>query len=348
MFAFRASVAAVMALSILRGEQSAPLIPLQNRRVAVIGFGNQGHAHALNLRDSGIQVLVGSRPNSSSGRVACQNGFQCLNIEEAVGQADLVILALPDEVQPDVFRDSIEPNLHQGATLGFLHGFAVRYGLLQLPHNVGVILVAPKGPGTTLRQRFVDGQGIPCLMAVHQDSGAGDARAIALAWARGIGCARAGVIETTFAHETETDLFGEQAVLCGGMTHLILAAFEELVSAGYPPELAYLECCHEVKQIADLVYSRGLAGMMKAISNTAEFGAYQAGPALIDDEVRHRMRILLKNIQDGSFASQLREEYIAGFAKFLERRHALANHPIEAAGESIRSLIPWLKEESRS
>jgi ketol-acid reductoisomerase len=334
-----------MAVCILSGEQSAPLTPLQNKVVAVIGYGNQGHAHALNLRDSGIQVVVGSRSEGSSGKLARESHFQCVSIEEAARRADLVVIAVPDEVQPEVFAASIEPNLRPDATLGFLHGFAIRFGLIRPPKGIGAILVAPKGPGTILRHRFVAGQGIPCLMAIHQDSSAGDARAVALAWAQGIGCARAGIIETTFADETETDLFGEQAVLCGGMTGLILAAFEELIRAGYPPEIAYMECCHEVKQIADLVYARGLAGMMKAISNTAEFGAYQAGPFLIDDEIRQRMRNILTNIRNGSFASHMRDEYTAGFAKFNQQRAALASHAIESAGETVRSLMPWLKDE---
>lgn len=331
-------------LKILRGSDHAPLEPLLDKTVAVLGYGNQGHAHALNLRDSGIKVIVANRVDSPNGQLAIEHGFSLLSIEAATAQADLVIIALPDEVQAAVYEKAIAPHLRPGATVGFIHGFNIRYGMIQPAQDIGVIMVAPKGPGKTLRDRYQQGQGIPCLFAMHQNSPAGDAEALGLAWANGIGCARAGVIYTSFRDETDTDLFGEQTVLCGGMTQLVLTAFETLVDAGYPPELAYLECCHEVKQVADLVYERGLVGMMKAISNTAEFGAYRAGPLLIDHGVRRRMRELLMQIQDGSFAKAMRKDHENDFAWFNRQRAALRSHPIEPAGEVIRALMPWLHE----
>jgi ketol-acid reductoisomerase len=333
-----------MPLKIIRGPQNAPLEPLQNRVVAVIGYGNQGRAHALNLRDSGIQVMVGSRSGGDGSTRAKDAGFDVRPIEDAVAAADLAIIALPDEVQPEALRDQIVPHLRSGATLGFIHGFSVHYRLLPpMPPGVGVVMVAPKGPGNLLRTQYQIGQGLPCLLAVERESAGGDAKTLALAWANGIGCARAGIILTTFRDETETDLFGEQAVLCGGMTALIVAAFETLVQAGYPAELAYLECCHEVKQIADLVYERGIAGMMRAVSNTAEFGALQAGPMIVDDLMRERLHEMLKQVQDGSFARGLRQDYERGFPWFDSERANLADHPIEKAGETVRSLMPWLK-----
>jgi ketol-acid reductoisomerase len=334
-----------MALKTIRGPENAPILPLLDRTVAVIGFGNQGHAHALNLRDSGINVLVGNRPESPSAQHAIALDFPPKPLGEAVAAADLVIVALPDEVQAEVYDHVIAPHLRPGSIVGLLHGFSIRFGLIKPAKDVGVIMVAPKGPGKTLRDRFVAGQGIPCLFAIHQDSPNRDAQAIGLAWANAIGCARAGIICTTFEAETDTDLFGEQSVLCGGMTSLIVAAFETLVEAGYPPELAYLECCHEVKQISDLVYERGLAGMMEKISNTAEFGAYREGPLIIDAAVREHMRTTLDRIRSGEFARELRDDHARGFEWFLQQREQLRNHPIESSGEFIRSLMPWLNQQ---
>jgi len=329
-------------IAILRGDQQVPRSALSARTVAVIGYGNQGAAHALNLRDSGVRVVVGAREGVGS-QAARDAGFDVQPIERAVTAADFDIMALPDEAQPEVMRARVLPHIRPGVTLGFIHGFCVHFKLLPpLPDGVGVVMVAPKGPGRTLRARYVAGQGIPCLLAVHQESSRGDARALALAWANGIGCARAGVILTTFRDETETDLFGEQTVLVGGMTWLILAAFETLVEAGYPPELAYLECCHEAKQIADLVYERGITGMMQKISNTAEFGAYKAGPMMVNDAARAKMRELLRQVQDGSFARDLRADYEKGFPWFASQRAKLADHPIEPAGKAVRDLMPWL------
>lgn len=333
-----------MGVEIIRGPRAMPIDPLRGRTIAVLGYGNQGRAHALNLRDSGLAVVVGNREGGAGWRRAERDGFDPRKLPDAVAMSDLVILALPDESQPEIYRKRIAGSLKPDATIGFLHGFAIRYGLIEPPPDAGVVLVAPKGPGQTLRDRFVRGHGLPCLVAVHQESPGSDARAIALAWAGSIGASRAGVIMTTFADETETDLFGEQGVLCGGMTSLILAAFETLVEAGYPPELAYLECCHEVKQVADLVYAGGPAAMTRAISNTAEFGAYAAGPRIIDENVRATMRELLQSIRNGAFARMLREDHAAGFPWFEQQRQVLARHPIEPAGETVRSLMPWLTE----
>ena len=331
-------------MQILRGRDAAPIEPLIGRTVAVIGYGNQGHAHALNLRDSSITVLVGSHRDSRGWGRAARDGFAPMEIPKAVAEAHLVILALPDEVQPQVFESLIGPHLTTGSTVGFIHGFAIRFQLIRPQPQIGVVMVAPKGPGTLVRSRFVAGRGVPCLLAVEQAPGgsaaAHDARSLALAWAGGIGGANpgAGIIPTTFATETETDLFGEQAVLCGGMSELILAAYETLVEAGYPAESAYLECCHEVKQIADLMYERGMSGMRKAISNTAEFGAFHAGPKIIDAGVRERMRELLREITSGQFTRRMREDYAAGFKWFAAQRKQADSHPIEAVSKTIRQL----------
>ena len=330
-----------MALTIVQGDDAAQLAPLIGKTVAVIGYGNQGHAHALNLRDSEINVVVGNRRGSSGVGRAMADGWEPLSIEDATRQGELVIMALPDEVQPEIYAAAIAPNLKSGSTIGFLHGFCIRYGLISPVDDIGVVMIAPKGPGRALRARFQQGAGLACLFALHQDSPGHDAQALALAWANGIGCARAGIIFTTFADETDTDLFGEQAVLCGGMTWLILAAFETLVGAGYPPELAYIECCHEVKQIADLVYEHGPAAMMERISNTAEFGAYVAGPKLVDESLRTRMRQILQAVRDGSFARSLRQDYARGYPWFAAQREALRKHPIEPAGKMIRPSFQW-------
>jgi ketol-acid reductoisomerase len=336
-------------MRVLRGDGEAPLDPLRDRRVALLGFGNQGRAHALNLRESGISVLVGGRPDGAGGRgqrEARGLGFEVANYAEAAAEGDLIILALPDEAHAGVYAASIADHARPGVTLGFLHGFSVRYGTVKPRADLGVILVAPKGPGTTLRERYAMGQGIPALVAVERESPAGDARHLALAWANGIGSARAGILETTFAHETETDLFGEQTVLCGGLMGLVVAAFETLVARGYPPELAYIECCHEVKQVADLVYTRGLAGMRAAISNTAEFGAFTAAPRVVDEGVRRTFASILDEIRDGSFARRLLEDHASGDAWFAAERQRADRHPIELTGERVRALMPWLNGET--
>ncbi|MCZ6836661.1 MAG: ketol-acid reductoisomerase [Planctomycetota bacterium] len=331
---------------ITRGTENAPLDPLMGKTISILGYGNQGRAQALNLRDSGLQVIIGNRPDSQGTQRAKADGFEPRSIPEASEMADLAILALPDERQGEIYSSSIAPHLKPGSHLGFLTGFAIRYGQVKPTTELGVIMVAPKGPGATLRQRFESGLGIPCLFAIHQDSPEKSAHAIGLAWASGIGCARAGIIHTTFAAEAETDLFGEQSVLVGGMTALILAAFETLVEAGYPPELAYVECCHEAKQVADLVYEHGLASMMKAISNTAEFGAYHTIEQFDDEAMRTKMKRLLRDVLDDSFTKRMLDDRDAGFPWFESQRNKLKQHPIEAAGESIRSLMRRPDEES--
>lgn len=330
---------------VLRGDRDAPLEPLRGRRVALLGFGNQGRAHASNLRDRGVGLVVGGRPDGRGIAEARADGFEAAPLREAVADADLIIVALPDEAHAAAYRDAIEPAAAQGATLGFLHGFSIRYGLLRPRPDLGIVLVAPKGPGTTLRERFLRGQGIPALVAVERESARGDARALMLAWANGLGCARAGLIETTFAHETETDLFGEQAVLCGGIAALVRAAFETLVAAGYPPELAYIECCHEVKQVADLIYARGLAGMRHAISNTAEFGSFVAEERLDDPHLRATLDRLLAEIRDGGFAARMMRDHETGGAWLASKRAAGAAHDLEPTGERVRALMPWLADE---
>ncbi len=329
--------------------------PLRGRTVAVLGFGNQGRAHAQNLRDSGVEVLIGNRADTPNGRRAAASGFVPHAIADAAAAADVVVMALPDEAAPAIFEHEIAPNLRRGAVVGFLHGFNIRYGFIRPAEDVGVVMVAPKGPGDTLRRLYVEGRGLPCLFAVHQEArtgrgakagrAGGGAESIGLAWAAGIGAARAAIVYTSFADETETDLFGEQAVLCGGLAALMRAAFETLVSAGYPAELAYLECCHEVKQIADLVYERGLAATFDAISSTAEFGAYRAGPVLIDDSLRRRLRTLLEEVRDGTFASAMKRDHERGFPWFEASRSEARGHAIEPAGQVVRSLMPWLAEK---
>ncbi len=331
-------------MRILRGAEHAPLESLRGRRIAVVGFGNQGRAHALCLRESGLDVVVGGRPGGEGARQAAERGFEPLAIAQAVGGSSLAIVALPDHVQAEVYAKDIAPHLEAGAVVGFLHGFTIRFGLVEPAPGLGVVMVAPKGPGETLRRLFREGRGLPCLFAVHQETPSGDAEAIGLAWAGAIGCARAGIIFTSFADEAETDLFGEQAVLCGGLSELVRAAFETLVDAGYPPPLAYLECCHEVKQIADLIYARGLASTYEAISSTAEFGTYRAGPRLVGEGVRRQMKRLLREIRDGTFARALRDDHERGFEWYRSQKEQARTHPIEPAGQVIRSLMPWLAD----
>ncbi len=333
-----------MHVHVIQDPDQAPLDPLLNRTIAVLGYGNQGRAHALNLRDSGLRVIVGNRLGRPRAEQAQTEGFAVHSIADAAEQADLAIMALPDEVQPDVYASSIAGHLRPGTTLGFIHGFSIHYRLIEPSPESAVVMVAPKGPGTTLRELYTRGRGLPALLAIEQDGPNSDGRALALAWAAGIGSARAGIIETTFAGETETDLFGEQAVLCGGIGRLILAAFETLVDAGYPPELAYIECCHEVKQVADLVYREGLAGMYERISNTAAFGAHVAGPRVIDSHVRRQMSDVLADIRNGTFARSLRDDAQAEFEWFRNQQEQAASHPIEEAGRSVRALMPWLAE----
>ena len=323
---------------------------LRGRTVVVVGYGNQGRAHALNLRESGIAVRIGGRTGSEARRRAESEGFSTADTPAAVRSADLVIIALPDEAHAGAWKDHIAPNLGPGQTAGFIHGSSVHFGLVPPVPGVGMVLVAPKGPGTTLRERFVMGQGIPALVAMHLErdraDGGPSALDLARAWAAGLGCARAGLVLTTFRDEAETDLFGEQAVLCGGMMGLAQAAYEVLVEAGYPPLLAYTECIHEIKQVADLLYARGPAGMRAAISNSAEFGTYAAAPRMADDRTKAVMRTLLDEIRSGAFTRRMQADHDAGAPWFRAQRAAADAHPMERAGAEVRALMPWLASEA--
>ncbi len=333
---------------IIQNDADAPLAPLIGKSVCVLGYGNQGQAHAQNLRDGGVLVRVGSEPHTRGFAAAKAAGFEVLSSAQAVQNADLIIVALPDEIHGKLWASFIEPNLAPHAVVGFLHGFSVRFGLVKPAANIGVVMVAPKGPGKTLRDRFVMGQGIPCLFAVHSNgANAENTRALGLAWANGIGSLRAAIIETTFAAEAETDLFGEQSVLCGGMLALVKVAYETLVEAGYPPMLAYIECCHELKQVADLMYARGPSGMRDAISTTAEFGAFDAEYILLTEQLRADFKRILISVQDGTFARRFQSDADDGFSQLKKMQDAAQHHPIEAAGRAVRALIPWLKEEQK-
>jgi len=331
-----------VALTIYREDDADPAV-LQKGRVAIIGYGNQGRAHALNLRDSGVVVVVGQRPGRSSDR-AKADGFEPKAVWEATAVADLVILTLPDESAASVFDEHIAPVLRSGQTLGFVHGFNIHFGFIKPPSDVDVVMIAPKGPGALLRSLYVEGKGLPALLAIHQDA-TGRAIKTALAWAAAIGSTRAGVIETTFATETETDLFGEQVVLCGGMTALTKAAFETLVEAGYEPEFAYLECVHELKQVVDLLYERGLTGMRDAVSNTAQYGDLTRGPRVITDATRQEMKRILDEIRSGAFAKEWINEYRTGGKNFKRLHNADADSLMERAGRNVRDLMPWLANE---
>ena len=323
-------------------EKDAPLDALKGKTVAIIGYGSQGHAHAQNMRDSGLKVIVANRKDSPNGRLAIEHGFNPMSVEDAVKQADLVIITLPDEVQPEVFNKSIKPNLRKGQALGATHGFNFHFKTIEAPKDVDVILIAPKGPGHLVRSEFEKGGGVPCLLAVYQDA-SGNARKIALAWGNGVGGARSGIIETTFKDECETDLFGEQAVLCGGLSALIKAGFETLTEAGYPPEMAYFECVHEVKLIVDLIYQGGLDYMRYSISNTAEYGDLTRGPRVITEETKKEMKKILGEITSGQFAKEWRAEYEGGMKNFKRLYQADNNHPVEVTGRKLRKLMPWLK-----
>jgi ketol-acid reductoisomerase len=323
-------------------EKDAPLDPLRGKTVAIIGFGSQGHAHALNLRDSGVKVIVANRKDSANGRLAIEHGFDPMPVADAVKQADLVIITLPDEVQPEVWNKDIAPNLKPTTAIGVTHGFNVHFKTIVPPKDNDVLLVAPKGPGHLVRSEFEKGGGVPCLLAIYQNA-TGKARDIGLAWARGIGGARSGVIETTFKDECETDLFGEQAVLCGGLSALIKAGFETLTEAGYPPEMAYFECVHEVKLIVDLIYQGGLDYMRYSISNTAEYGDLTRGPRVVTDATKKEMKKILQEIQSGQFAKEWRGEYEAGLKNFKRLYEADNSHPVEVTGRRLRKMMPWLK-----
>jgi ketol-acid reductoisomerase len=323
-------------------DRDADLALLKDKTVAVIGYGSQGHAHALSLRDSGVKVIVGLHDGSKSRAKAEADGLTVMNVADAVKNAQVVMVLIPDTKQAEVYKKDIEPNLKPGDTLMFAHGFNIRYGQIKPPDFVDVSMVAPKAPGHRVREVFVEGGGTPCLMAVEQDK-SGKAKEQALAYARAIGGTRAGVLETTFAEETETDLFGEQAVLCGGVSALIRAAFETLVKAGYQPELAYFECMHELKLIVDLMYQGGLNYMWYSVSDTAEHGGYTGGERLITEETQGEMDKMLKEIQDGTYAKKWIDENVNGRPWFTERRKQERGHMIEKVGEELREMMPFIK-----
>jgi ketol-acid reductoisomerase len=322
-------------------DDDADLAIIQGRKVAVIGYGSQGHAHALSLRDSGVDVRIGLPEGSKSRPKAEEEGLRVLTPAEASAEADLIMILAPDTKQRAIYEADVAPSLKDGDALFFGHGFNIRYGLITPPSNVDVAMVAPKGPGHLVRRQFVDGKGVPCLIAVEQDP-SGNATALALSYAKAIGGARAGVIKTTFTEETETDLFGEQVVLCGGTTALVQAGFETLVEAGYAPEVAYFECLHELKLIVDLMYEGGIARMRYSVSDTAEYGDVSRGPRIITDAVRDSMRQILREIQDGTFADEWVAEDKAGRPNFAKLIEAGEQHPIEEVGRKLRGLMSWV------
>jgi ketol-acid reductoisomerase len=325
-------------------DADANLDLLSGKTVAIIGYGSQGHAHALNLKDSGVNVIVGLYPGSKSAAKAQAAGLTVHNVDEAAKQADLIMILLPDEVQKSVYKEQIEPHLTEGKVLLFAHGFNIHFAQVVPPSHVDVVMVAPKGPGHLVRRTYEQGQGVPCLFAVYQDA-SGQARDRAMAYAKGIGGTRAGILETTFREETETDLFGEQVVLCGGLTALIKSGFETLVEAGYQPELAYFECLHEVKLIVDLIVEGGLAKMRDSISNTAEYGDLTRGPRIVTDETRTEMRKILREIQTGQFAREFVLENQAGKPGFTAMRRRESEHLIEEVGQDLRAMFSWLKKD---
>ncbi|HEX7380801.1 MAG TPA: ketol-acid reductoisomerase [Nevskiaceae bacterium] len=322
-------------------DKDADLSLIQSRKVAVIGFGSQGHAHALNLKDSGVDVVVGLREGSSSRKKAEAGGLRVASVAEAVRQADFVMLLAPDEHQRAIYEKDIAGNLKHNAAIAFAHGFNIHFGLIKPQADVDVVMIAPKGPGHLVRSTYVQGSGVPDLVCVQQDA-TGQAKDLALSYAMGIGGGRAGIIETTFREETETDLFGEQAVLCGGLSALIQAGFETLVEAGYAPEMAYFETCHEVKLIVDLIYEGGLANMRYSISNTAEYGDYTRGPRIVNAQTKAEMKRILGEIQSGEFAREFVLENQAGGALLNARRRMSAEHPLEKVGGRLRAMMPWI------
>ena len=323
-------------------ENDADISLLENRTVGVIGYGSQGHAHALSLKDSGISVIVGLYQGSSSWEKAEGEGLTVATVDEVARQADMMMMLVPDHLQARIYRESIQPHMKSGKTLMFAHGFNIHYGQIAPPENVDVSMIAPKAPGHRVREIFTQGAGVPGLLAIHQNP-SGNAVQDALAYAKGIGCTRAGVLDTTFKEETETDLFGEQVVLCGGVTGLIKAAFETLVEAGYQPESAYFECLHELKLIVDLIYQGGLEYMRYSVSDTAEYGDYSRGPRVVDSRVKDNMRAILSEIQDGSFAREWIAENDEGRPRFDSLRREDLEHPIEKVGKTLRDMMGFLK-----
>jgi len=323
-------------------DDDADLGLISGKKVAVLGYGSQGHAHALSLRDSGVDVRIGLQPGSKSAAKAADEGLRVLTPAEASAEADVIMVLVPDTAQAVLYANEIAPNLTEGKALLFGHGFNIRYGLITAPAGVDVAMVAPKGPGHLVRRQYVDGKGVPCLVAVEQDA-SGQAQALALSYAKAIGGTRAGVLKTTFKEETETDLFGEQVVLCGGVAELVRAGFDTLVDAGYAPEAAYFECLHELKLIVDMIYEGGLSNMWYSVSDTAEYGGVSRGPRIINDGVREEMRRVLTEIQDGSFAKEWVAEDQSGRENFAKLREEQKNHRIEQVGEQLRDMMPWVK-----
>ncbi len=323
-------------------DKDADLSVIKGKKVAIIGYGSQGHAHANNLKDSGVDVVVGLRANSASVAKAQASGLTVKDVAEAVASADVVMILTPDEFQSKLYKEEIEPNIKKGAALAFAHGFAILYNQVVPRADLDVIMIAPKAPGHTVRSEFTKGGGIPDLIAIHQDA-SGQAKAVCLSYASAIGGGRSGIIETTFRDETETDLFGEQAVLCGGAVELVKAGFETLTEAGYPPEMAYFECLHELKLIVDLMYEGGIANMNYSISNNAEYGEYVTGPRVINEESRWAMKQALEDIQQGKYAKQFILEGQTGYPEMTARRRLNAEHPIEQVGAKLRAMMPWIK-----
>lgn len=329
-------------MATLYHDEDADLSIIQNKKVAVIGYGSQGHAHALSLRDSGVDVRIGLKAGSKSQAKAEAEGLRVLSVADAVKEADVVMFLAPDHVQRGIYKESIEPNLKPGAALFFGHGFNIRFGYVKPPANVDVCMVAPKGPGHLVRREYVAGRGVPVIVAVEQDA-TGNAWPLTLSYAKAIGGLRAGGILTTFTEECETDLFGEQAVLCGGASRLVQMGFEVLIEAGYQPEVAYFECLHELKLIVDLMYEGGIAKQRWSVSDTAEYGDYISGPRVLDDRVKENMRAVLKDVQNGSFAARFIADQDAGAPEFKALRAKGEQHPIEAVGRDLRAMMSWVK-----
>jgi ketol-acid reductoisomerase len=325
-------------------DDDADLSVLEGKTVAILGYGSQGHAHALNLKESGVDVVVGLRPDSSSRAEAEAAGLAVLDVADAASRGDVVMVLLPDEKQAEIWESDISDGIAEGNLLMFAHGFSINFDQIQAPAGVDIGMVAPKGPGHLVRRQYEEGRGVPCLMAIHQDA-SGSARDLVLAYASGIGGGRAGIIETTFKDEAETDLFGEQAVLCGGATELVRAGFETLVEAGYDPRLAYFECLHELKLIVDLMYEQGIQGMRHSISNTAEYGDMTRGPKVITEETREAMRKILSDIQSGEFAKEWIAENKAGGENFDRMRSEAADHQVEQVGGDLRAMMPWIRDK---
>ncbi len=331
-------------MAVIFYDKDADFKHLEGKTIAVIGYGSQGHAQALNLQESGVKVLVAELEGTPNYDKAVADGFKPVSAEEAAQQADIIHFLAPDEVQPTIYNTAVKPNLKPGNAIAFSHGFNIHFGTIKPPADIDVYMVAPKGPGHLVRRQYAEGKGVPCLVAVEQDA-SGNALDIALAHAKGIGGTRAGVIETTFKEETETDLFGEQVILCGGLTSLIYAAFETLVEAGYQPEIAYFECLHEIKLITDLIYENGISNMRYSISDTAEFGDLTRGPRIVNDNVRQEIKKILKEIQTAEFAREWILENRAGRPVFNALRKKGLEHPIEDVGKKLRTMMPWLAKE---